>query len=119
MRNRCSVVVAASVVASIADNVVRWLDRCLIDASISPNLHLMSDRRIFFCLDRRLKSVAVVAAVQSMGFAASDTIAVADESMSQESNHWNRNAMQFLRCQPMFHSMNWNVRLKVTSVVEN
>lgn len=54
-----------------------------------------------------------------MAFAANDTIVVADESMSQESNHSNRNAMQYLRCQPTFHSMNWNVRLNATSAVEN
>lgn len=54
-----------------------------------------------------------------MAFAANDTIVVADESMSQESNHSNQNAMQYLRCQPTFHSMNWNVRLNATSAVEN
>lgn len=54
VRNCCSVAVIASVGVSIADNVVQWLDRCLIEATISPNLHLMSDRRISFCLDRRL-----------------------------------------------------------------
>lgn len=123
MRDHCSVPVAAAgaaVVVVTEDNAMRWLDRCSIEVSIIPNLHWMSDRKIVFCLDRRLKST--VAVLQLIVFAANDTTAVADEStisMSQELSHWIRNAMQFLRCQPVFHSMNWNARLNVTFAAEN
>lgn len=120
MRDHRSV---AAVVVAIEDNAMRWLDRCLIEATINPNLHLMCDRKIVFYLDRRLKlTVAAAAAVQWIAFAANDMIVVADEStisMSRGLNHSIRNAMQFLRCQSMFRSTNWNARLNVTSAAEN